>query len=342
MTQTRPRALLEVPIFGPSSASAAVLAGAARLELNAAGSYPDGGTTPSIAELVAVNAALASPPLLSPVSARGRSPGNQHGVPVRVMIRPRGPPPPPPDTVPGAGSDAGIDFQYTPAEVDVMLASISELKPHLDSGRGDGFVFGALSVAADTTTICIDEQTCKTLLAAASPLPCVLHRAFDLLVSPPSSSSSSSSPPSPPSDVPSPSAIEEAERIRYAVGTVKDLGFAGILTSGGVGDAVDNLRSGRLAEVVIRAGAELGYLAGETVGSHDRAGGEIARVEIIIGGGVRSVNVADILDGVGRLEMDVDDSDKVRWVHSSCLTQKGSEGVDGDEVRRIVDAISGQ
>lgn len=224
-----------------------------------------------------------------------------------------------------------------------MIASISELKPHLDSARGDGFVSGALSVAADTTTICIDEQTCKTLIAAASPLPCVFHRAFDLLVSPPSSSSSSpSSPPSPPSDVPSPSAIEEAERIRYAVGTVKDLGFAGILTSGGVGDAVDNLRSGRLAEVAIRAGAELGYLAGETVGSHERTGGEIARVEIIIGGGVRSVNVVDILDGVGRLEKDVGDSDKVRWVHSSCLTQKGSEGVDGDEVRRIVDVISGQ
>jgi len=382
MRRRQSRARLEVPIFGPSSASVAVLAGAARLELNAAGSYPDGGTTPSVAELVAVNAVMAS---LAPAGegslTKSLALDSTHGVPVRVMIRPRGPPPPPPaaqtsgarDTAPGVKA-AGIDFQYTSAEVDTMIASISELKSRLNLSRGDGFVFGALSVvstsSADGTSakaglstapsiattaktgiaVSIDEQTCEALLAAAAPFPCVFHRAFDLLVSPPSSSSSSSPLPQHHPDNPSSPAAGESERTRDAVEKVKALGFAGILTSGGVGDAVDNLDNGRLADIVTCAALAPGHLTGEGVTSEGKPGRRNARaIEIILGGGVRSGNVVDVLHGVtlrggeagAQAEAgDDSDGDAVQWVHSSCLTKKGSDDVDGDELKRIVDAIS--
>ncbi|ATY58415.1 Copper homeostasis domain [Cordyceps militaris] len=135
---------LEVAVFSAADALTAQSLGAARIELNAAASYPCGGLTPSLSSLSQLS------------SLR---------VPVRVMIRPRGPPP-----------TTTADFIYTAAEVAAMRAAIAALKPALNPARGDGFVFGAL-----TPTAAVDADTCRELVACARPLLCVFHRAFDAL-----------------------------------------------------------------------------------------------------------------------------------------------------------------
>lgn len=77
-------------------------------------------------------------------------------VPVYVMVRPR------------AGN-----FVYDEAELAQMLQTILAYK---ELGA-DGFVFGILT--ADNK---IDVARNKVLVAAASPLPCTFHRAFDAVI----------------------------------------------------------------------------------------------------------------------------------------------------------------
>ncbi|KAG8421818.1 hypothetical protein J3458_003662 [Metarhizium acridum] len=148
---------LEVAVFSGESALKAQSQGASRVELNAPGSYPLGGTTPPVAELKRIAAKIT--------------------VPVRIMIRPRG--------APGDGSP---DFVYTAQEVAAMAQSIRDFKATglLNPFRGDGFVFGLLQptaaedpVSGEPDVVHIDRQSCRTLLDAAKPFGCVFHRAFD-------------------------------------------------------------------------------------------------------------------------------------------------------------------
>lgn len=152
---------LEVPVFAPSSASAAISAGAHRLELNRAGSYPQGGLTPEIADLQVL--------LRSECS-----------VPLRIMIRPRGPP-----------ADGSPDFVYSNEEFDAMKASIREFQASglMQRDRGDGFVFGivrACHVLHRTAhgdrsvgeAMVVDVERNRELVDLAAPWPCVFHRAF--------------------------------------------------------------------------------------------------------------------------------------------------------------------
>lgn len=231
---------LEIPIFGPASASLAVSLGTARLELNAAGSYPAGGTTPSLTELSETRAALGA--ILAPA-------GN---VPLRVMIRPRGPP-----------GDGSPDFLYSGAEFLEMRESILAFKQSglLDAGRGDGFVLGVLRRAGGggARQVAVDLERNAELVDLARPFKTVFHRAFD--------------------DVVGSSALlhgqeghDGQDRLlgawQAALDDVVSCGFDGILTSGGPGDAPRN------ATVLkdIKTSAE-------------------GRVEIIVGGGVRNSDV---------------------------------------------------
>lgn len=107
-------------------------------------------------------------------------------IPVFVMIRPR----------PG-------NFIYGISELEEMEASIIKFK----KTGADGFVFGALTKENE-----LDQKLCSYLIKLASPLPCTLHRAFDLIEY-------------------KPKAIIQAI----------DAGFARILTSGGVGNVTENL-----------------------------------------------------------------------------------------------------
>ncbi|KXJ88804.1 copper homeostasis CutC domain-containing protein [Microdochium bolleyi] len=386
--RSRPAALLEIPIFGATSAAAAVAAGAARLELNAAGSYPAGGTTPSVAELTAVTGTLSQAQISKghqheeDVREQQQDQHNAVAVPVRVMIRPRGPPPPTPSP-PSAGHDGGgeeemhqhrgqetmLDFVYTPDEVDAMETSIHALKPHLDLARGDGFVFGALRRAAEPDSarrpappplassalradqdINIDDVTCARLVAAARPFVCVFHRAFDVLVTAAAAGQKRHSVVAGITTAAARSLPDPVLPLTNLLRRVRDLGFAGILTSGGLGNAVDHVSP------TSGDGGHDGFLA-EIMKLADVIG-----LEIIVGGGVRSVNVAGILRGLRHstttaaalpesVHGDSDEAGKKRglgaaektplhpWVHSSCLTTKGSENVNGDEVTRIIQAL---
>ncbi|KAM0335661.1 hypothetical protein ACHAQA_000710 [Verticillium albo-atrum] len=141
---------LEIPVFSPTAALHAQSLGAQRIELNAQGSYPAGGLTPSLDDLRAVSASLT--------------------IPNRVMIRPRGPP------------AEGLDFLYSDTEFETMLADLKRIRAEggLDANRGDGFVFGVLKRGSDGVEI--DGERNSTLVEAARGLPCTFHRAFDELV----------------------------------------------------------------------------------------------------------------------------------------------------------------
>lgn len=190
---------LEVPVFSPASGRAALSRGAGRLEVNHAGSYPQGGLTPDGAEVAALSGCRRPP------------------APLRVMIRPRGPPP------------AGPDFVYSGPELAGMAAAIRAFRAggHLRAERGDGFVFGVLKRVEGRQgggggegALVVDAERSRELVRLASPLPCVFHRAFDDVLG-----------------SGGPSAAEAALR------AIADCGFDGVLTSGGPGSAAGNVET---------------------------------------------------------------------------------------------------
>ncbi len=124
--------MLEVCCASADFAVAAAAAGADRVEL--CDNLVEGGTTPSAGAI-----ALAV---------------ERTGVPVMVMIRPR-----------------GGDFLYSDLEVEVMLHDIEETKRL----GADGVVFGVLSSDGR-----VDVDTTTRLTEAAQPLSVTFHRAFDL------------------------------------------------------------------------------------------------------------------------------------------------------------------
>ena len=70
----------------------------------------------------------------------------------------------------------GGDFNYSSAEVDVMVEDITALA----SAGADGFVIGALTLDGS-----VDEAACASLVAAAPPnTPFTFHRAFDMAADP--------------------------------------------------------------------------------------------------------------------------------------------------------------
>lgn len=149
---------LEVPVFSPSSAEFIIQAehGTARLELNAEGSYGQGGTTPD--------------------AHTYRHAVINEQTPLRIMIRPRGPP-----------ADGSPDFVYSDAEFDGMEEAIRvwQASGLMDEERGDGFVFGALQSTdqeqggdAGGKGMRVNVDRNRRLVDMAAPYPCVFHRAF--------------------------------------------------------------------------------------------------------------------------------------------------------------------
>lgn len=248
---TRP---LEVPVFSPSSAHTAIRLGASRIEYNASGSYPEGGLTPkNLADLGGFSSS---------------------GIPIRIMIRPRGPPDAPEP-----------DFIYSDQEVTLMKEDILGFRESklLNADRGDGFVFGILK-SSQVGHLIVDMERNKSLVQLARPYRCVFHRAFDDLIG---------------------SLSGTAGSWEQALEDVIACGFDAILTSGGPGRAPDNIKV--VKEVIAAANG---------------------RIEIIVGGGVRSQNVRDIAESIG--------DSKGAWFHSSCLTSSSGAEVDEGEVQNIL------
>lgn len=149
---------LEVAVFSGANAIQAQHQGVQRVELNAPGSYFNGGLTPPIQEFASVAKWLR--------------------IPVRIMIRPVGAP---------LGA-ADRDFRYTNAQFAAMKRSIAEFKDlgAMNPFRGDGFVFGILRSAPqdhidqdESARVAIDIARCTELINVARPFPCIFHRAFD-------------------------------------------------------------------------------------------------------------------------------------------------------------------
>lgn len=193
---------LEVAVFSSASALQAQSSGAGRIELNASQSYPAGGTTPPIEVF--------------------RSLSPQMTIPVRLMIRPRGPP-----------QDGTPDFIYTHEELQVMKRDLTAFVKSglLNQARGDGFVFGILKSTA-TGHLQVDSERCSELVQLAGPFPCVFHRAFD--------------------------PIAATSDWHIGLNDLELSGFRGLLTAGGVGNMGDNLpRLGDIAKTSHPKGIEV-------------------------------------------------------------------------------------
>lgn len=124
--------LFETPVFTAEAALLAASAGVDRLEL--CSSFAEGGETPG-------------PGIFRYLKQRA-------GIPVFVMIRPR-----------------GGDFAYSAEEIEIMGEEIRQFC----SLGADGFVFGILN--ADSS---VNAYACKDLVIAAENKPCTFHRAFDV------------------------------------------------------------------------------------------------------------------------------------------------------------------
>ncbi|KAI3321792.1 hypothetical protein HD806DRAFT_147247 [Xylariaceae sp. AK1471] len=272
---------LEIPAFGASAARDAATLGATRIELNAVGSYVDGGLTPALEDLKQF------------ISASSLN------IPLRIMIRPRGPPSA--TSSAEAGGQAARDFIYSDEEFEAMEASIGVFKDTglLDADRGDGFVFGILKEEDDGEErtrgrrCWVDRERCARIVQAARPFKSVFHRAFDEVVSCDDAASNESARPS----------------WETGLETVAACGFDGILTSGGLGKAVDNIE---MLENIIQKAQAL-------------------RVEIIVGGGVRTANVQELTQRLRLRE-----SAGSVYLHSACLHGDGGENINLEEVQGIL------
>ncbi|KAK6441299.1 hypothetical protein LTR95_002466 [Oleoguttula sp. CCFEE 5521] len=152
---------------------------------------PSGGITPS-SDIVAAASSLC----------------RQHDIPLFVMIRPR-----------------GGDFVYSLAEYSQMVADLAKHKPLVD-----GFVFGILTTDPHEDFI-VDVFRTRNLVAAAHPLPCTFHRAFD-----------------------------EVTHMSAALEDVCRAGCTSVLTSGGASTAMEGM--GVLKHLVSRAEGRLEIIAG--------------------------------------------------------------------------------
>lgn len=199
---------LEVAVFSGPAALKAQSLGANRIELNAKGSYDEGGLTPLAEDLTMI--------------------ANKATIPVRVMIRPRGPP------------AEGSDFVYSEDEFEAMRSAIAELKGLnvMNPLRGDGFVFGLLQSKPATEkkpeVLTIDEERCRALIEAAKPLGCVFHRAFD--------------------------PIAATDGWAHGIDTLIRCGFEGVLTAGGAKHYSNNID--RLDQICFRAVGKIQVIVG--------------------------------------------------------------------------------
>jgi len=187
---------------------------------------------------------------VTPSLALQRAVRESVGIPVHVMVRPR-----------------GGDFLYTQAEYEQMIVDLANAS---ESGA-DGIVLGILRDDGR-----VDVQRTLRLIDRARPLPVTFHRAFDA-----------------------------TPDLRQALEDVIAAGAARVLTAGGPGTA----------ETGVEALAELRQAAS-------------GRIEILAGGGIRSGNIAGVVQRSG-----------VREVHSGLTAVLAENPAGFDAFTREVSAM---
>lgn len=154
------------------------------------------------------------------------------------------------------------NFTYSSSELTGMKNSIVAMK----KAGAHGFVFGVLTSENE-----LDVKNCSELINTAKPLPCTLHRAFD--------------------DTP-----DNIKTLQAAI----DCGFKRILSSGGKGSVVENIKT---LELLIRKASD--------------------QIIIMPGGGLRSHSM-DLLKEAGATEF-----------HSSCIIGQLTILPDTEEIRLL-------
>lgn len=154
---------------------------------------------------------------------------------IRIMIRPRGFKH---DDKSAFQTEEIQDFQYSRTELLAMCHWIQGFKACgrglLSPERGDGFVFGVQRrLDMRLNGLVLDAEANRKLIKWVHPYPCFLHRAFDGLLS---TRQNPDIYDPPENEIPK-SSVEDL------VAEVKGLGFKGVLTSGGWGNATDNLET---------------------------------------------------------------------------------------------------
>lgn len=339
------KADLEVALFGSRNWKLLTSAGVYRFELARRNSHTNGGLTPTLDDVEGFKSSTA---------------------PVRVLIRPRAAPQPtavetttPPPRPEGDGpappasaaetdppndlrlkslSAEQPDFVYDVSEIAEMAESIAAFKPFMDASRGDGFVFGLLSenVTKDTkepngfiesaeTILKIDTTNCKKLIKIARPFKCIFHRAFDLLLA---------------QRQPGPEAL---------ITELRSVGFHGVLTSGGPGNAFEPDNNARLQTLCscLATRKEDDQRGTESRAQKEEKGGKVpvsgadmdaGKFELIVGGGIRSEQFAQV---VKNFEAWLNHDLFRLFFHSACITDATRDRQEADivEVRKLLDII---
>lgn len=228
-------------------------------------------------------------------------------IPIRIMIRPVGQPL---ETTEAAGQS---DFVYSPAEFNQMQESIRAFKATgvMNPVRGDGFVFGILKPVSEAQTASAAASITDTNSVSSYAGPFVVDKERCAILT-------ELARPYPCVFHRAFDPIAATDNMYKGLRDLMDCFFDGILTSGGPGPHgghIENLTS------IIE------HLSG--------------RLQVIVGGGVRSKNVAKAVAPLGIYE------DNYVWMHSACLTQssskdkehEGVEMVDGVELRDLLGEI---
>ncbi len=159
------------------------------------------------------------------------------------------------------------NFFYDKKDIQNMEISIREF----NQSDADGFVFGALNQESMP-----DENACKLLLENAAGKPCIFHRAFD-----------------------------EVSNQEKALEQLQHWGFAGVLTSGGPGNAKENTE--RL--IAIQSWCEPNF-------------------QLIVGGGVRSDHLESLASKL-----------QAPAYHSAAILKNASLP-DAEEIKRLISCIN--
>lgn len=224
-------------------------------------------------------------------------------IPIRIMIRPVGQPLAPTEA-PGQP-----DFVYSADEFSQMQTSIESFKASgvMNPVRGDGFVFGILKPVSEGQADSVADTNSVSSCAGPSSSAVDRERCAVLveLARPfPCVFHRAFDP------------IAASDRVHQGLRDLMDCQFDGLLTSGGPGSHEGHIET---LEGIINHVSE--------------------RLQIIVGGGVRSKNASRVVAPLGI------HNDNTVWLHSACLTKTAGksyeemEMVDGVELSDLLGEI---